>query len=187
MKTHKILALLAGLATASSAFAFDAANLVKNGGFDEVYDNGMPADWINISHPNHLAKAGTTVLIVPEGHFLRVTRRTAEGVQLGEQRIPLKPATKEVRVALRVRAADLKLGDADWQAPGLSFSWLLADNTERHLGPASWLLLRYTVDRWTPLETVLTKPADAVGLRITFQGIGWTGQADFDDIVVEPL
>ncbi len=187
MKTQTLLALILGLAAAPAAFAFASANLVKNSGFDEVYDSGMPADWLNISHPNHLARTGTTVVVVPEGQFLRVTRRTLAGVQLGEQRIPLQPSTKEVRVALRIRASDLKLGDADWQAPGITFSWILADNTERHLGPASWLLLRYNVDRWTPLETLLTKPDDAVGLRIAFQGNGWTGQADFDDVVVEPL
>ncbi len=187
MKTHKILTLLAGLATASSAFAFASANLIKNAGFDEVYDNGMPADWFNISHPNHLKKVGTTIAVIPEGQFLRVTRKTVEGAQLGEQRVTLAPTVKEVRVGLRMRSSELKLGDADWQAPGLSFAWMLADNTERPIGPGSWVLLRYSVDRWTPLETVLTKPADAIGLRVTLQGIGWTGQADFDDITVEPL
>jgi hypothetical protein len=187
MKTPALLALLLGLATAPALLAFEAANLIKNAGFDEVYDNGMPADWSNISHPNHLNKIGTTVAVIPEGQFLRITRKTGDAAQLGDQRVRLDAAVKQVRVGLRIRSTDVKLGDIDWQAPGLSYAWMLADNTERAIGPGSWVLLRYPVDRWTPLETVLTKPADAVGLRVTLQGIGWTGQADFDDITVEPL
>lgn len=186
MKTSLRLALILGL-LASPLAAFESANLIKNGGFDEIYDNGFPADWLNISHPNHLALTETTVSVVSEGPFLRVVRKTAEGAQLGEQRIRLAADVKQVRVAYRVRSPALKLGDADWQAPGLTFSWLLADNTERHLGPGSWLLLRYPVERWTNLETLLNKPEDAVGIRVAFQGNGWTGQVDFDDVVLEPL
>lgn len=186
MKTTALLAFLLGF-LAAPVFAFEAANLVKNGGFKEVYEDGRPADWINISHPNYLATMQTTVTVVPEGQFFRVVRKSNGGVQLGEQRIPLGPDVKEVRIALRIRSSDFKMGDADWQVPGLSYSWILADNTERQIGPGSWLLLRRPVQDWTPLETILPKPENVAGIKIAILGLGWTGQADYDDITVEPL
>ena len=107
--------------------------------------------------------------------------------QLGEQSIPLATTVKQVRIALRIRSANVKLGDADWQAPGLNYSWLLADKTERQIGPGSWILLKHPVENWTPLETILSKPENAVGIKVCILGIGCTGQADFDDITVQPF
>ncbi len=181
----RLIALLLGFA--APTFASGQVNLVKNGGFEEVYDNGMPADWRNISHENHLERVGTTLVVVPEGSFLRVTRKTAEVANLGEQRIQLPPGTRRVRVALRIRVNDLQPGTDFWQVPGLAYSWILADNSERQIGPGNWLSARDMVNGWIPLQTVLERPADATGIKISIQGIGWIGQADFDHIVVEAL
>jgi len=118
---------------------------------------------------------------------LRVNKTKSATVGLGEQRVLLDAKVQHVRVALRIRSADFQPGDIDWQVPGLSYSWLLADNKEREIGPGSWLLLVAPSKNWEPLETVLTKPTDAIGIKVSILGIGWTGQAEFDDVTVEPL
>lgn len=188
MKTPALLTLLLGLA-AAPVFAFESANLIKNGDFSETLESGLPADWRNISHPNYLKQTGSTVELVTEGtqSHLRATKTKPGTIALGEQRVTLDAKVEHVRVAMRVRSADFQVGDIDWQVPGLSYAWLLADNKERQIGPGNWLLLGAPSKRWESLETVLTKPADAIGIKISILGIGWTGQADFDDVTVEPL
>jgi hypothetical protein len=87
---------------------------------------------------------------------------------------------------LRSRSPGSEPGDDDWQRPGLSLSWLI-ENGERPIGPGNWLLPKEPTESWTTLQSILDRPADVTGLKITFNAIGWTGAADFDDITVEPL
>jgi hypothetical protein len=185
MKSRIIILLILGLAS-SRSFAFESANSVLNPSFTEIYESGMPADWGNISHPNYLAQIGTRLVVSPE-NFLQDTRESKQTANLGEQRVLLAPEVRQVGISLRVRAPYFVIGDVDWQVPGLSYSWLLADNTERPIGPGSWLLLKYPTQEWTKLDTLIAKPADAIAIKISILGIGWIGQADFDDVRVEPI
>lgn len=99
----------------------------------------------------------------------------------------LDPSVQQVLVSLRIRANEFVQGDDNWKVPGLSYSWLLAGSGEQPIGPGKWLLLTAPSEDWTTLETVLDKPEEAVGIKVSISGIGWTGQAEFDDVAVEPL
>jgi hypothetical protein len=99
----------------------------------------------------------------------------------------LDPSVQQVLVSLRIRANEFVQGDDNWKVPGLSYSWLLAEGPEQEIGPGKWLLLAQPNENWSKLETVLDKPENVVGIKVSILGIGWTGQAEFDDVAVEPL
>jgi hypothetical protein len=180
--------LLASCVFSSAAVAFDAVNLVKNGDFKETYENGLPADWSGFSHPNHLDAIGSTLVVLPtEKPVLQISRQQSAAGQYGEQTIDLSKVGNTVYLSLIARARNIQPGDQNWQWPGLSYAWLFSDGTERAIGPGSWLLLKDSSDQWMRVETAMRKPENAIGLRIAFQGIGWTGEAEFEQVTVEPL
>jgi hypothetical protein len=162
--------------------------LVKNSAFDDVTDGGFPADWANISHPTHLASVGVELTVETEGpsSFYRIQKTNSSNAGAGEQRVVLPASAKQVRLALCARSPGFEVGGEDWQRPGLSLSWL-TDSGERPIGPGQWLLLREPSESWKTLDRTLDRPADAAGIKIVFNAIGWTGTADFESVVVEPI
>ena len=190
MKKSMLLsaALIAATCVLSQqAQGFESVNLLKNGDFTEQYEGGLPADWTGFSHPSYLQRIQSTVTVVPDQHFLRITRKETQAGEYGHQTIALPSSVESVYVSLRARGRELASGDDWWQWPGLTYSWVLANGEETPIGPGRWLLLQSDSESWVTLETVLEKPQNATGIRVAFQGIGWTGEADFDQVTVEPL
>lgn len=194
MKLKSILCTLAltlgtSLILSTSAHAFGSSNLLKNGDFTEVFENGLPAEWEKFSSGQHYTDIDSSVTVQQEGDssFLQIIRNDSGGGEYGQQVAELDPSVTTVYVSLKGRVRNLIAGDAVWQHPGVAFAWILSNGGEREIGPDRWLMLKDSSEVWVPLESTLEKPENAVGLRVAFIGAGWTGEAEFEEVTVEAL
>jgi hypothetical protein len=172
----------------SSLSASTSTNLVKNGDFEDTEWTNLPTGWDTFSHPNHLDRVNSTVGVISGDYpFLRIIRNENGTAQYGQQIVPLDRTIRNIEVSVWVRTENMVIGDPDWQAPALTYAWVLPNDGVRNIGPGQWLIQRAANSDWTKLENRLTKPDDAIGIRLGFQGIGWTGQADFARVSVVPV
>lgn len=170
--------------------AEDGKNLITNGNFEIADADGRPADW-KISHPEHLKKCETTVEMLTEGDktFYRVTKNAGSGPGIGWQKIQLSPNTQSLRVTAKIRGQSIVRGGEGWQMPGIGITYFF-DDLDENAKPgdvSKWILAPAGDSDWQEYETIIPVRDNAPIANIAMIGEGWTGTADFADIVVEAI
>ena len=196
MKLRTLLAPIAlatlacTLSPASAQFGGEESNLIKNGNFELMDPDGRPEYWA-ISHPNHLAKTETEIAVLVEGgkSFYRVTKNAATGPGLGWQKVQIPTGTQHLRIAVKMRGQSIVRGSEGWNLPGIGVTYFYSDdeNDNKTGDVAKWPLIASGDSEWREYETVIPVRDGAPIASIGIIGAGWTGTADFTDIVVEPI
>lgn len=164
-------------------------NLLENSDFHLLDADGRPSFWI-ISHPNYLAQTETKIEILTEGDltFCRVTKDAATSPGLPRQEIEIPPGTNFLRVAVKMRGRSVVRGAEPWALPGVGVTYLFDDREEGLPGSwEKWPVVPPGDSDWTDYEAIIPVREAAPRANIGIIGIGWTGTADFANIVVEAV
>jgi beta-galactosidase len=169
--------LLAALSRPVLAQADDgeaiSPNLVPNGALEQDVDHdGWPDGW-----PRNASAAW-----VEEGgnHYLSLRPY----IQLTFS-IPLKPEWIAVRVRMRMRCTDIKLGAEGWQDARMVMSF--EDGEHNHVDPWPDVLRGEGSFGWQQMERTFEIPPGAKFLNIGPANFAASGTADYDDITVQGM
>lgn len=162
----------------AAASAPEPSNLLPNGSFEEQDRPGAPAHW--------QWSASENVSIRDEGgnRFLRITDTRDDRGKFTVQRVDLDPSWKAVRVAARMRASGLKLGDAGHEDARIALQFDDAAGTRVAYGPS---LSLKADSAWTDIARVGEVPAGATVLVVQPILLADAGTFDVDDITVTPV
>ncbi len=146
-------------------------NLVTNGDFEDLHDNGRPVDWQVTDACSIKEENGN--------HYLFVTPVEKQLVW-AEQVMNLLPRWSRVKLSTRIKAEGLVPGDASWQVARVGGAFVDADN--KVLG---YIAVNLNKDSdWTKLSSEADVPEGATRLRLNPGNFGKDGDVSFDDITV---
>ena len=149
---------------------------LPEGTFEQTDDKGNPLGW-NL--------AGWKIIRVAEengNRFLRLENRTFPNDYVRiSSRFKLDPAWQRIKIALRLRTRDLKVGKQPWNEARLWYAFL--DENGKEVGAGPFPALKTDSD-WVALEVKSAIPKDAVYINLTPAMLATTGVADFDDIQI---
>lgn len=150
-------------------------NLVTNGDFEQVDDDGAAVGWDRFK--KHFAEVAEE-----DGNkFLRITS-SAEGTQpMVSQKVTVPEGTEKVWVSVRMRTAKINIGTEGYENPRVQMSHYDAEGkllgygwSPKLLKDSDWV----TISNWYPLK----EGAHSIGLGCGFNNS--TGVADFDNLIV---
>lgn len=162
-------------------------NLIENGNFEIADADGRPIGR-TISHPNFLTQCDTVVEMMAEGDitFYRVTKHSPSSPEIGCQEIKIPEGTSSLPLAIKMRGENIIKGLEGWALPGLSVTYLFDDSEEGKAGSwEKWPVLPVGDSDWQEYEAIIPVRDNARRASISLIGNGWTGTADFTDVVVE--
>ena len=191
MKIRSLPTILAALAlAAASAQAIEAENnLITNPKFETADSDGHPEGW-HVSHPNYLKQCQTTVEMTAEGEtpFYRVTKAAGSGPGLGWQEIQIPEGTTALRVAVKMRGQNIVRGAEGWAYPGVSVTYLFDGSDQGKPGSwDKWPVLPTGSSDWQDYEAIIPVAEGAKRASVGIISQGWTGTADFAEVVVEKV
>lgn len=159
---------------AGSALAAD--NLVKNGGFSEANDIGLPAAWAGDD-------VGGVKLAEEDGNvFLRVTNETPKRQPQLQQTVAVPADAKQITLSARLRCGDLKPGELHWQTGRVAGQFL--DEQGEVLGWLTATKLERPTKAWTQVVKVTDVPEATASIRLMAGLFFATGTLDVDDITL---
>jgi len=162
------------LLAASSAFAEDAKNIVKNGDFE----TGIEADWKIVGDSRMV-----TVESEDGNKFVRIQPKDP-AYCLILQRFPVGEDWSGLQVTARVRVRDLQKGPESHNTATLLY--VFEDSAGQHVGEWNQLMIAKDQD-WTEMVgDVKEIPAGATTLVVQCAMMNAAGAADFDNVVVTP-
>ncbi|MDQ3815647.1 MAG: hypothetical protein M3347_17170 [Armatimonadota bacterium] len=149
---------------------------LPEGTFEQTDEKGNPVGW-NL--------AGWKMIRVMEengNHFLRIENRAfPNDYVMISSRFKLDPIWQRVKIALRMRTRDLKVGKQPWNEARLWYAF--EDENGKEIGAGPFPALKKDSD-WVALEVKTAIPKNAVHLKLTPAMLSTTGIADFDDIQI---
>ncbi|MEM6551388.1 MAG: right-handed parallel beta-helix repeat-containing protein [Planctomycetota bacterium] len=153
----------------------EAVNLVTNGGFEELADDGSPVGWGRFKP--HFAQ------VVPgeQGNVLRITSTKAKGQPMTSQRFDLPDGLERVWVVTRMRAVNVKVGEKPYMTPRVQLAHF--DSAGEVLGYGRSPLLRESAD-WTDFGYWYSLKKGATQMSVGAGFNSSTGMAEFDNISV---
>ncbi len=189
MKPLSLLTVFAlSLSPALAQFGGDEHNLIQNGKFETANADSRPDFW-TLSHPSYLSEQEINVEMMTEGDtsFLRVIKQAATAAEIGSQEIQIPEGTGSLRVAIKMRGKNITRGADFWQLPGLAVTYLFEGSEGGKPGAMDkWPLLPVgDTPTWQEFEAIIPVREGAQRASVGLNSHGWTGQADFTDVVVE--
>ncbi|MBV9864893.1 MAG: hypothetical protein JO316_06055 [Abitibacteriaceae bacterium] len=146
------------------------------GTFEDVDKKGNPVGWV-------LGDRQHARVVEEEGnHFLRLTNNDPTATFYLENRVGLNPAWKSVKVRVRMRAKNLKVGKQTWESARLGF--IFEKGIGERIGDYPDTPKLTTDSDWVNREVVVPVPPGATLINLQPIMMLTTGTFDLDDIQV---
>jgi beta-galactosidase len=155
------------LLTMVAAASLAQANLVRNGDFETIVEDG-PDGWGRNDRVTIKEKDGN--------HWLHVDRTSAG------QKVKLPPDAWEIHLTMRMRATGVVVGKESWQNARLAMSFHDAKNERVGAWPNVFNATGST--DWVECDRRYRVPTNADNLSISASVFGPKGTAEFDDIKI---
>ncbi|MEM1026923.1 MAG: right-handed parallel beta-helix repeat-containing protein [Planctomycetota bacterium] len=171
-----LVAALASLLVVSVAHTQDTVNLVSNGGFEELDDQGAPVGWERFKpHFAQIAKDAEA------GQILRVTSTKNTGQPMVTQRFEVPEGLDRVWIVTRMRAVNVQAGEERYMSPRVQLAHY--DASGEVLGYGRSPMVREDAD-WTDFGYWYDLKEGAVEMSVGAGFNSSTGMAEFDAISV---
>jgi len=180
MRSYLFLSLLLVFTCAPFVHADEAAdNLLPNGSFEKLDQNGRPVGW---AYPE---VANFEVAQKEENHWMRVTNDKHADIRKFTHLLKIKPECKSLEFTARIKTSGLKLGKVVWNTARVMLVWKDAEN-KYHKKNRNDLAIKADSD-WKTYTVILTPPEGAVALEISPGLFKATGIMEIDDIVIKVI
>lgn len=147
------------------------------GSFEHREDDGNPRGW-------QLQGAKMQIVQEDDNHFLRLTSASVRETVFLSSQFALKPTWKAVRVRVRLRGKNLKIGGHPLDGARVQYIFLNAQGAMLPPIPAP---LNFPKDAdWTDLQSKSAIPPGATVIRVIPSLSHTSGTLDIDDILIEP-
>ncbi|MDQ3814516.1 MAG: hypothetical protein M3347_11265 [Armatimonadota bacterium] len=172
------IAQTAALVSSARVPALAIREGLPEGTFEQSDEQGNPLGW------KLAGLRGVQRLEENGNHFLRLTNDLAPGFLAATCRFQLDPKWKRVKVGVRMRASNLKVGAQAHECARLASIFEAPDGVR----VGDWqvaLEIKQDSAAWIYREIEYAIPAGAAVIKLSPEMINTTGIVDFDDMMIE--